>query len=223
GVSRSSALASKATGFPIAKIAALLAVGFTLDEIPNDITRATPACFEPALDYCVVKIPRWAFEKFRDADPILGTRMKSVGEVMAIGRTFPEALQKALRSLELDGKAAAAEEGEGAGRPEDEPGSLRELVRRPHWQRLQQLFAALAVEHSPAELAEATGIDPWFLHQMQRVTTIENEWRERASLAAVDAELVWRAKRMGVSDARLAALVGATEPQVRARRLELGI
>src|SRR6185503_12146253 len=142
-VSRSSALASKATGFPIAKIAALLAVGYTLDEIPNDITRATPACFEPALDYCVVKIPRWAFEKFRATDQVLGTRMKSVGEIMAIGRTFPEALQKGLRSLELDGAAALAEEGKGVGRPEDDPGDPAEHVRRPHWQRLQQLLAAL--------------------------------------------------------------------------------
>src|SRR5690348_10666449 len=124
-VSRSSALASKATGFPIAKIAALLAVGYTLDEIPNDITRATPACFEPALDYVVVKIPRWAFEKFRDTDPVLGTRMKSVGEIMAIGRTFPEALMKGLRSLELEGIAMAAEVGEGPGRPEDDPRTLR--------------------------------------------------------------------------------------------------
>src|SRR5688572_4515109 len=145
-VSRSSALASKATGFPIAKIAALLAVGYTLDEIPNDITKATPACFEPALDYCVVKIPRWAFEKFKDTDPVLGTRMKSVGEIMAIGRTFPEALMKGLRSLELDGIALKAEEGEGPGRPEDDPRTLAPPSRlRPHWQRLQQLFAALAV------------------------------------------------------------------------------
>src|SRR5687767_1981897 len=144
-VSRSSALASKATGFPIAKFAALLAVGYTLDEIPNDITKATPACFEPALDYCVVKIPRWAFEKFKDTDPVLGTRMKSVGEIMAIGRTFPEALMKGLRSLELDGIALKAEEGEGPGRPEDDPRTLAPPSRlRPHWQRLQQLFAALA-------------------------------------------------------------------------------
>src|SRR6187455_1083724 len=162
-VSRSSALASKATGFPIAKIAALLAVGYTLDEIPNDITRATPACFEPALDYVVVKIPRWAFEKFRDTDPVLGTRMKSVGEIMAIGRTFPEALMKGLRSLELEGIAMAAEVGEGPGRPEDDPRTLREHRLRPHWQRLQQLFAALAVGDTPEELSEATGIDPWFL------------------------------------------------------------
>ncbi len=222
-VSRSSALASKATGFPIAKIAALLAVGYTLDEIPNDITKATPACFEPALDYCVVKIPRWAFEKFKDTDPVLGTRMKSVGEVMAIGRTFPEALLKGLRSLELDGKAAQSEEGVGPGRPEDELGSLREQIRKPHWKRLQQLFAALAVGDSPLELAEATGIDPWFLHQMKRITDAENEWREYSTLAGVPPETVWQAKRLGIADARLASLVGATEVEVRARRLAFGI
>ncbi|MGH7725548.1 MAG: carbamoyl-phosphate synthase large subunit [Candidatus Eiseniibacteriota bacterium] len=222
-VSRSSALASKATGFPIAKIAALLAVGYTLDEIPNDITKATPACFEPALDYCVVKIPRWAFEKFKDADPVLGTRMKSVGEVMAIGRTFPEALLKGLRSLELDGKAAQSEAGVGPGRPEDELGSLREQIRKPHWMRLQQLLAALAVGDSPDELAEATAIDPWFLHQMKRITDAENEVRELSTLADVPGETIWRAKRLGIADARLASLVGATEAEVRARRLGFGI
>jgi carbamoyl-phosphate synthase large subunit len=222
-VSRSSALASKATGFPIAKIAALLAVGYTLDEIPNDITKATPACFEPALDYCVVKIPRWAFEKFRMTDPVLGTRMKSVGEIMAIGRTFPEALQKGLRSLELDGAAALAEEGKGVGRPEDDPGSLKEHVRRPHWQRLQQLLAALAVDETPEELAEATGIDRWFLDQLKRITDAEADVRELAGLDALTPERMWRAKRGGLSDARVAALVGATEAQVRARRIAQGI
>jgi carbamoyl-phosphate synthase large subunit len=222
-VSRSSALASKATGFPIAKIAALLAVGYTLDEIPNDITQATPACFEPALDYCVVKIPRWAFEKFKDTDPVLGTRMKSVGEIMAIGRTFPEALMKGLRSLELDGIAMAAEIGEGPGRPEDDPRTLREHRLRPHWQRLQQLFAALAVGDTPEELSEATGIDPWFLHQMKRITDTEAEWRELAGLDRVTPERLWRAKRLGISDARLGALVGAGEGEVRALRLGLGL
>jgi carbamoyl-phosphate synthase large subunit len=222
-VSRSSALASKATGFPIAKIAALLAVGYTLDEIPNDITRATPACFEPALDYCVVKIPRWAFEKFRDTDPVLGTRMKSVGEIMAIGRTFPEALMKGLRSLELEGIAMAAEVGEGQGRPEDDPRTTREHLLRPHWQRLQQLFAALAVGDTPGELSETTGIDPWFLWQMKRITDTEAEWRELDSLAAVTPDRLWRAKRLGISDARLAALVGGLEADVRAMRLAIGM
>ncbi len=222
-VSRSSALASKATGFPIAKIAALLAVGYTLDEIPNDITKATPACFEPALDYCVVKIPRWAFEKFKDTDPVLGTRMKSVGEIMAIGRTFPEALMKGLRSLELEGIAMAAERGEGPGRPEDDPRTLREHLLRPHWQRLQQLFASLAVGETPEGLAESTGIDPWFLHQMKRITDTEAEWRELPGLAAVTPGRLWRAKRLGIPDNRLAALVGATEAEVRALRLGMGM
>jgi carbamoyl-phosphate synthase large subunit len=224
-VSRSSALASKATGFPIAKIAALLAVGYSLDEIANDITQATPACFEPALDYCVVKIPRWAFEKFKDADPILGTRMKSVGEIMAIGRTFPEALMKGLRSLELDGIAMEAELGEGPGRPEDDPRTLREHRLRPHWQRLQQLFAALAVGDTPEELSQATGIDPWFLHQMKRITDTEAEWRELGGLDDVTPDRLWRAKRLGISDARLAALVdgGVSEADVRARRKGLGL
>jgi carbamoyl-phosphate synthase large subunit len=222
-VSRSSALASKATGFPIAKIAALLAVGYTLDEIPNDITKVTPACFEPALDYCVVKIPRWAFEKFRDTDPVLGTRMKSVGEIMAIGRTFPEALLKGLRSLELEGKGKAAEEGKGAGRPEDSPPTLRELVRKPQWERLQQLLAALAVGDTPEELSAITGIDPWFLHQMKRIVDAEAELREAGTLALVPPDQLWRAKRLGIADSRIAALVSASEAEVRAHRVALGM
>src|SRR5437667_11361776 len=177
-VSRSSALASKATGFPIAKISALLAAGLTLDEIPNDITRVTPAAFEPSLDYCVVKIPRFAFEKFRAADPRLGTRMKSVGEVMAIGRTFPEALLKGLRALELDGAARGLAEVAGE---EDLP-ALREQLRLPTWQRIRQLWAALAVGEPPMEVSRYTGIDPWFLYQIQRVTDLENEIREQGTL-----------------------------------------
>jgi carbamoyl-phosphate synthase large subunit len=216
-VSRSSALASKATGFPIAKISALLAVGFTLDEIPNDITRKTPACFEPAIDYCVVKIPRWAFEKFPAADPILGTRMKSVGEVMAIGRTFPEALLKGLRSLELDGGAPASALGE-----EDLP-ALREQLRLPTWQRLRQLWAALAVGEAPMDVHRYTAIDPWFLHQMQRVTKIENEVREIGALAGLDDDLLRRAKRLGLSDRHLGSLTGASEETVRTRRIAAGI
>src|SRR5215510_3305977 len=166
-VSRSSALASKATGFPIAKIAAMLAAGLTLDEIPNDITRKTPACFEPTLDYCVVKIPRWAFEKFRDADPRLGTRMKSVGEVMAIGRTMPEALLKGWRALENHSgvlpDAASIAEREG----------LREKLSEPYADRLRDLFRALAGGDTPDTLAELTGIDPWFLHQMKRIVDMD--------------------------------------------------
>ncbi|HKA24011.1 MAG TPA: carbamoyl-phosphate synthase large subunit [Candidatus Eisenbacteria bacterium] len=218
-VSRSSALASKATGFPIAKISALLAVGYTLDEIPNDITKKTPACFEPALDYCVVKIPRWAFEKFPAADPVLGTRMKSVGEIMAIGRTFPEALLKGLRSLELDGSAKGL--GQAAGE-EDLP-ALREQLRLPTWQRIRQLWAALAVGEPPMEVSRYTAIDPWFLHQIQRVTDLENEIREQGTIEALDPDTLRRAKRLGLGDAHLAHLTGAREAEVRARRLALGI
>ena len=214
-VSRSSALASKATGFPIAKIAAMLAAGLTLDEIPNDITRKTPACFEPTLDYCVVKIPRWAFEKFRGADPRLGTRMKSVGEVMAIGRTFPEALLKGWRGLE-DGPGLLPE---AAGIAELEP--LRERVSEPHPARLGDLFRLLAAGVQPAELAGLTGIDAWFLHEMQRVTDLDRAITERARR---DPEAPWRegmirdAKRLGISDRMLAARLEMPEREVRRRR-----
>src|ERR1700754_791615 len=160
-VSRSSALASKATGFPIAKIAAKLAVGYTLDEIPNDITRKTPACFEPTLDYVVVKIPKWQFEKFPGADESLGPQMKSVGEVMAIGRTFKQALLKAVRSMET-GKRATAED--------IEPRILTKRLVTPHPERLQYIRYALSQGMSVRELAEMTNIDPWFLHQLKEIS-----------------------------------------------------
>jgi len=212
-VSRSSALASKATGFPIAKISALLAAGLTLDEIPNDITRKTPACFEPSLDYCVVKIPRWAFEKFRATERRLGTRMKSVGEVMAIGRTFPEALLKGWRALEagsdlLPGAAEA-----------DQLEELQLTLREPHPDRLRDLFRALAANESPESLSVLTGIDPWFLHQMRRITEFD---RVLADTGWDDAR-VRQAKRLGFSDRQLAFHLGMTEPEVRARRLAAGI
>ncbi len=219
-VSRSSALASKATGFPIAKIATLLAAGLTLDEIPNDITRKTPACFEPSLDYCVVKIPRWAFEKFRAADPRLGTRMKSVGEVMAIGRTFPEALLKGWRALEtqpgvLPEAASTAD-----------LATLRETLRVPHADRLRDLFRALAGGESPETLSALTGIDPWFLHQMKRVVALDQALIERVQR---DPEAPWRegmirdAKRMGLSDRHLAQRLGRSETEVRKRRLAFDV
>jgi carbamoyl-phosphate synthase large subunit len=214
-VSRSSALASKATGFPIAKIATLLAAGLTLDEIPNDITKKTPACFEPSLDYCVVKIPRWAFEKFRAADPRLGTRMKSVGEVMAIGRTFPEALLKGWRALEAGSgvlpNAATADELE----------PLKQSLQEPHADRLRDLFRVLAAGESPETISRLTGIDPWFLNQMKRVVDLDRALAERA---ARDPEAPWRegmvleAKRLGISDRHLAGRLGLTEPDVRRRR-----
>ena len=219
-VSRSSALASKATGFPIAKISALLAAGLTLDEIPNDITRQTPACFEPTLDYCVVKIPRWAFEKFRAADPRLGTRMKSVGEVMAIGRTFPEALLKGWRALERSTDILPE-----AAPPEDLE-ALRESLRVPSAERLRDLFRAVAAGETPEDLSKLTGIDPWFLHQMLRIVDLDRHLVERI---ARDPEAPWReglilaAKRMGLSDRHLAARFGATEREIRKRREAYGI
>src|SRR5437588_1058149 len=190
-VSRSSALASKATGFPIAKIAAKLAVGYTLDEIPNDITRKTPACFEPTLDYVVVKIPKWAFEKFPDADPRLTIQMKSVGEAMAIGRTFSEALQKGIRSLE-SGKAPGAEH--------IEPRILTQRLVTPHPERLQYLRYALLQGYSVKQINKLTGIDPWFLQQMKEITDFQGEIEKAKDLRPAQLR---EAKRMGFSDARL--------------------
>jgi carbamoyl-phosphate synthase large subunit len=220
-VSRSSALASKATGFPIAKISALLAAGLTLDEIPNDITRKTPACFEPTLDYCVVKIPRWAFEKFRGAEPRLGTRMKSVGEVMAIGRTFPEALLKGWRALEVRAQDVLPEPA-----PPAEREALEASLEVPNPDRLRDLFRAIAGGARPEDLAARTGIDPWFLRQIERITAFD---AALAAAAARDPEAPWRdgtigdAKRLGFSDRHLAARLGTDEPALRRRRIEAGI
>ena len=194
-VSRSSALASKATGFPIAKIAAKLAVGYTLDEIPNDITRKTPACFEPTIDYVVVKIPKWQFEKFPGADESLGPQMKSVGEAMAMGRTFKEAMMKGLRSLDT-GKKPASEQ--------IEPRRLTQRLVTPHPERLIYLRYALRQGHTVKELARITGIDAWFLYQLKEITEMEKEI-EKHPPESVPTDLLREAKRMGISDARLAA------------------
>jgi len=215
-VSRSSALASKATGFPIAKIAARLAVGYTLDELQNDITKATPACFEPTIDYVVVKIPKWQFEKFPGADEILGPQMKSVGEVMAIGRTFKEALMKAVRSLETGKK--------GSGDTID-PRRLRQRLVTPHPERLAYLRYAFDQGMSVREVAHFTGMDPWFLHQMK---TIAEELKTVAEKGiALDAHELHSAKRMGLSDERLAAAFGLNgkdaTAQVRSLREKLGV
>jgi carbamoyl-phosphate synthase large subunit len=212
-VSRSSALASKATGFPIAKIAAKLAVGYTLDEIRNDITRETPASFEPVLDYCVVKIPRWAFEKFPEADPTLTTQMKSVGEVMAIGRTFKEALNKAVRSLEQDrwGLALA--------RPVDDQ-ELQRLLRVPTPERLFAIGEAYRTGLETAEIHALTRIDPWFLENIREIVAFEGALTA-AGLA--DPVTLRRAKQLGLADRWIARLTRSTEAEVRRRRLEQGI
>jgi carbamoyl-phosphate synthase large subunit len=213
-VSRSSALASKATGFPIAKIAARLAVGYTLDEIRNDITGETPACFEPALDYVVVKVPRFAFEKFPGADPVLTTHMKSVGEAMAIGRSFPEALQKALRSLEQSGTAFSWQQA---------AGDKAELIARsavPHDGRMATLHQAIRAGASVPELAAATGIDPWFLDQ---IASIQEHAKRLADGGPPTAESIRAVKAAGFSDAQIGQLRGLTEPQARQLRRDLGV
>ena len=211
-VSRSSALASKATGFPIAKIAAMLAVGFTLDEIPNDITGETLAAFEPALDYVAVKVPRWAFEKFPAAEQTLTTRMKSVGEVMAIGRTFPEALGKAYRALERDFDLGTW----GAG-----PLDMSALNLGTE-ERLLLVEQAVAEGHSVEEVAAASGIAPWFVDQVGLVGEWAASLRGR-QLRSISGEELWEAKRAGISDRRIAVLTGSEEADVRARRRELGV
>jgi carbamoyl-phosphate synthase large subunit len=214
-VSRSSALASKATGFPIAKIATRLAIGYTLDEIPNDITGQTPASFEPALDYVVVKIPRFAFEKFPGADPTLTTHMKSVGEAMAIGRSFAEALQKAQRSLEsptgplrFTGPAGADVE------------ELLEHCRMPHDGRLNTMLQALRAGASAELAAEVTGVDPWFVEQLEHLNDIS---RTVAGAAGLDRDLLWSAKAAGFSDVAIAELRGVTTGEIRALRHSLGV
>jgi len=213
-VSRSSALASKATGFPIAKIAAKLAVGYTLDEIPNDITKKTPASFEPTIDYVVVKIPRWAFEKFPSTDPTLGTQMKSVGEVMAIGRTFKEAFLKGVRSLEV-GKIAKVDEN----LTDDD---LRRNLAIPNANRVTYLRHALEKGFSVDELYELTKIDRWFLHNLKQIADMQNHIAGER-IETISAEKLRRAKRMGFSDMKLADLLGCAGIDVRNRRKQLGI
>ena len=212
-VSRSSALASKATGFPIAKLAALLAVGYRLDEIPNDITQETPASFEPSLDYVVVKIPRWNFEKFTGVRHVLGPQMKAVGEVMAIGRTFPEALQKGVRSLDIGEPDFAASQGTDS-----------EALRVPTAQRLFNVASALYRESPLSTIAQETGFDPWFIQQM--IDTVQ--LRQNLSLSAVgleqlDRETLLDLRRQGFSDVTLAQLLETDEASLRKRQQELGL
>jgi carbamoyl-phosphate synthase large subunit len=214
-VTRSSALASKATGFPIAKIAAKLALGYTLDEIPNDITSVTPASFEPSLDYVVVKIPRFAFEKFPGADTTLTTHMKSVGEVMALGRSFPEALQKAVRSLEAKGAELDIWS------PTGDTTEWLQRAARPHDRRLQAVVQAMRAGASLADVHEATGIDPWFLDQLALILEVGAELRDADQL---DAETLRRAKRHGFSDVQIAAVRGGLgEDDVRRLRQALNV
>src|SRR5215217_7404539 len=228
-VSRSSALASKATGFPIAKIAAKVAVGYTLDEIPNDITEKTPASFEPTLDYVVVKVPRFAFEKFPAADSTLTTHMKSVGEAMAIGRNFTEALGKALRSLEdpkapfnFSAKIPQLFEGSVGGPstgPEEVAGELLERAARPHDGRLGVVMQALRAGATPQQVYEATKIDPWFIDQVLLLEVAEKV-RKAPELTA---EVLQLAKRHGLSDAQIASIRHLSEEVVRGVRWALGI
>jgi carbamoyl-phosphate synthase large subunit len=213
-VSRSSALASKATGFPIAKIAAKLAVGYTLDELRNDITRETPASFEPAIDYCVVKIPRWAFEKFPESDETLTTQMKSVGEVMALGRTFKEALQKAVRSLEQDRVGLTLDQ------PVPDLEALRQKIRVPNAERCFALAEAYRRGLGTEELHALSGIDPWFLENIHEIVDLEPRI---AGAGLADGIILRRAKQMGFSDKRIGQLTGATEDEVRQARLRAGI
>ncbi|MEO8478516.1 MAG: carbamoyl-phosphate synthase large subunit [Gemmatimonadota bacterium] len=225
-VSRSSALASKATGFPIARIGAKVAVGYTLDELPNDITKVTPASFEPVLDYVVVKIPRFAFEKFPAASPELTTQMKSVGEAMAIGRTFKEAFQKGFRGLEIGRAGWMVGEGPLDDRlSADDRATLLSAVRRPTPERPFQIKRALVAGVTVAELHEASGIDPWFLHQFAELVAIEDEWiqHEFGDDDDADRRLLRRLKRDGFSDAQLADLKSLPESQLRKTRHRLGL
>ena len=217
-VSRSSALASKATGFPIAKFAAKLAVGYTLDEIPNDITKETPASFEPSIDYCVIKIPRFTFEKFPDAEPVIGTSMKSVGETMAIGRTFKEALQKGLRSLEIGRAGLGAD-----GKDEIDQEMLNNKLTIPNPDRIFYVKHALQTGMSMDEIFELSKIDRWFLQNMKEIIDEEKVIRGLGKKVLDDKEALYKAKQFGFSDKQLAYLTGETPEEVRKKRKELGV
>ncbi|MGE5809343.1 MAG: carbamoyl-phosphate synthase large subunit [Nitrospirota bacterium] len=229
-VSRSSALASKATGFPIAKIAAKLAIGYTLDEITNDITKATPACFEPTIDYVVVKFPRFAFEKFPQADATLTTQMKSVGEAMSIGRTFKEALQKALRSLEID-RYGFESRRDRDGDNEHGGDDVRQKISVPNWERIWYIADGFRAGMGVEEIFALSKIDPWYLYQVKQIVDMEKELREQGGRvldvnspgsASLDHPLR-RAKEYGFSDRRIAKLLTITEEAVRKARYSLGI
>lgn len=217
-VSRSSALASKATGYPIAKVASRLAVGYTLDELPNDVTGTTSACFEPSIDYVVTKIPRFNFEKFEGVDEELTTQMKAVGEVMAIGRTFPESLQKAWQSLEV-GYA-----GLGGDRSDEDRNVVRERLKRPYWDSTLQVRNAFKMGATVEEIGDITSIDPWFLCQIEDIVQLEGELEKR-KLADIDESFMRHIKQYGFSDVQIAFLLDEelTEHEVRAYRKQLGV
>ncbi len=223
-VSRSSALASKATGFPIAKIAAKLAVGYRLDEIPNDITRETLACFEPTIDYVVTKIPRWTFEKFPEADPTLTVQMKSVGETMAIGRTFRESLQKALRGLEIGhfGLGGGKKDLWGTSR-QPQRDEIQSKLSTPNAERIFFIRYALKYGFTVEQIHELTDIDPWFLRNIEQIVKLEDQIREVSRLEDASPELIRLAKQNGFSDAQLAFWWDSSQMDVRRVRLSLGI
>jgi len=221
-VSRSSALASKATGFPIAKIAARLAAGYTLDEIRNDITRQTPACFEPTIDYCVVKVPRFTFEKFRQTDPVLTTSMRSVGEAMAIGRTFKESLQKALRSLEI---GVHGLDTIGGPMTHDE---LKRQLGTPGPERIFRIKNAFLAGMTAGEIHELTSIDPWFLDNILQIVEFEREMQRDEHLnhngvESMTRDRLFQAKQFGFSDRQLAACAATDEKTIRERRRRMGV
>ena len=223
-VSRSSALASKATGFPIAKIAAKLAIGYRLDELRNDITRETPACFEPTIDYVVTKIPRWAFEKFPDADPTLTTQMKSVGETMAIGRTFKESLQKALRGLETGRFGLGCDQKDAWG-GENQP-SVEAVIKSlatPNVERIWHIRFAYKMGMTTEDIHARSKIDPWFLHNIQEIIAVEDKLRACPGLDAASDDLLWEAKQHGFSDRQLATLWHTDDLTVRAQRKARGV
>ena len=226
-VSRSSALASKATGFPIAKIAAKLAVGYSLDEIKNDITRVTPASFEPTLDYCVVKIPRFTFEKFQQTEPILTTQMKSVGEVMSIGRTFKEALQKSIRSMEIGSygfeEAFQFRLNNIGLSNEMQKEKLIAALSIPFSDRLWQVAAALRRGIEIDQLYSLTGIDPWFLDNLKRIIELEIEIKNLKSIESIDNQVLYKAKENGFSDIFLAVLLNCSEKDIYKKRTELNV
>ncbi|MFH0919107.1 MAG: carbamoyl-phosphate synthase large subunit [Fibrobacterota bacterium] len=222
-VSRSSALASKATGFPIAKIATLLAIGYTLDEIPNDITKKTPACFEPTIDYCVVKWPRFTFEKFKNTDQTLTVQMKSVGEAMAIGRTFKESFQKALRSLEISRFSLDNKYIEAIYRDPGTPVTyLKERIKKIYWDRLWYVAEGFRRGMTLDEIFEMTRIDPWFLNNIKDIISLEGEIKAQAG-KGLSPELLKQAKEYGFADNYLAALTGMKESVFRAYRKKLGV